>query len=317
VISLDGDWEFFPGAESLDELASLEPASIRVPGLWEAQGYPDLDGVAWYRRRFELDDVVGRWSLRFGAVMDIADVFVNRTHVGSHDGAFTPFELDATRALVPGENEIAIRVDDPPLGHPDHGRMPHGKQGWNNETFPSRPSLYLTYGGIWQPVTLHRHGPVVARDLFANGDPDDLAVSVDVCNRSEEPARAAVRIATLGRAHDLEIDVAAGERRTLVVRFGEADAERWSPDAPVLHELAVHVTVDGDASDRQTVPYGLRTVRVEGTRLLVNEEPYRMKSALVQGFRAEELYAEGDRESMREEILAAKAMGFNTLRLHI
>ena len=240
MMELDGTWEFFPGADDLDELERLDPAPIHVPGLWEAQGYPDLDGVAWYRRRFELDGVDGWWSLRFGAVMDIADVFVNGTHVGSHDGAFTPFELDVTRALVAGENEIAVRVDDPPLGHPEHGRMPHGKQGWNNETFPSRPSLYLTYGGIWQPVTLHRHGPVVGRDLFANGDPNDLAVSLDVCSRSEEAARATVRIATLGRAHDLEVDLAAGERRTLVVRFGEADAERWSPDAPVLHELAVH-----------------------------------------------------------------------------
>jgi hypothetical protein len=317
VISLDGAWEFFPGAESLDELASLEPASIRVPGLWEAQGYADLDGVAWYRRRFELNDVAGWWSLRFGAVMDIADVFVNGTAIGTHDGAFTPFELDPTGVLVAGENEIAVRVDDPPLGHPDHGRMPHGKQGWNNETFPSRPSLYMTYGGIWQPVTLHRHGPVVARDVFANGDPEGLAVTIDVCNRTGAATRASVRMETLGRAHELEVDLGPGERRTLLAPFGEADAPRWSPEAPVLHELGVGVSVGGESSDRQTVRYGLRTVRVDGTRLLLNGEPYRMKSVLVQGFHAEELYAEGDSGSIREEIVAAKAVGFNTLRLHI
>src|SRR5215216_6242379 len=214
-MSLDGPWEFFPGAETLADLDGLEPASIRVPGLWEAQDYTDLDGVAWYRRRFVLDDTEGWWSLRFGAVMDVADVFLNGEHIGSHDGAFTPFELDATRALVPGENVVAVRVDDPPLGHPDHARMPHGKQGWNNDSFPSRPSLYMTYGGIWQPVTLHRHGPLVARDVFVNGDPGDLTVAVDVCNRSDSRERATIRVGTMGARRELEVDVAGLERKTL------------------------------------------------------------------------------------------------------
>jgi hypothetical protein len=42
-----------------------------------------------------------------------------------------------------------------------------------------------------------------------------------------------------------------------------------------------------------------------------------MRSALVQGFRADTLYAEGDREAIREEVAAARAAGLNTLRLHI
>src|SRR5215212_2542868 len=190
MMSLDGLWEFFPAVDALADLDELEPAAIRVPGLWEAQGYLDLDGVAWYRRRFLLDDPAGSWSLRFGAVMDIADVFLNGRHLGSHDGAFTPFELDATGALVRGENVVAVRVFAPPLGHPDHARMPHGKQGWANDVFPSPPSLYMTYGGIWQSVTLHRHGPVIARDVFVDGDPGDLMVSVDAVSRSDAVQRA-------------------------------------------------------------------------------------------------------------------------------
>ena len=42
-----------------------------------------------------------------------------------------------------------------------------------------------------------------------------------------------------------------------------------------------------------------------------------MKSALVQGFGADELYAEGSRGAIQTEVRAARAMGFNTLRLHI
>src|SRR5205085_7990894 len=70
-------------------------------------------------------------------------------------------------------------------------------------------------------------------------------------------------------------------------------------------------------SDSRVVRYGLRTIAVDGDRLLLNDEPYRMKSVLVQGFRPDGLYAEGDRPQIEEEVRLAREMGFNTLRLHI
>ena len=152
--SLDGTWEFFPGDHKLAELEGLEPESIEVPGLWEAQGWLELDGWAWYRRTFDLDDVDGFWTLCIGAVMDLAEVYVNGSLVGAHDLPFTPFELDPGPVLVEGRNVLAVRVFDPSLHDPEHLNLPHGKQGWANHVFPSRPSLYMTYGGIWQPVTV-------------------------------------------------------------------------------------------------------------------------------------------------------------------
>ncbi|MFP5370956.1 MAG: hypothetical protein ACLGI3_09435, partial [Actinomycetes bacterium] len=74
--SLDGVWEFFPGDHQVSGLDQLEPQPIEVPGLWETQGHLDLDGPVWYRRRFHLDDVSGGWTLRFGAVMDLTEVFL-------------------------------------------------------------------------------------------------------------------------------------------------------------------------------------------------------------------------------------------------
>lgn len=244
--------------------------------------------------------------------MDLAEVYVNGVRVGSSEHAFVPFELDVTRAVVPGENVLEVRVDDPPVGSPEHLRSAHGKQGWGNHTFPSRPSLYMTYGGIWQSVTLLHHGPLVARDVFVDGDPDALAVAVDAVNVSDVHGRATVHVATLGRDAELEVELAPGERRTVRFDLGAVDAPRWSPERPVLHDVTVRV---GD--DAQTVRYGLRTIRVDGRRLLLNGEPLRMKAALVQGFRAEELYAEGDRAAIEGEVRAAKRMGLNTLRLHI
>ena len=315
--SLDGTWDFFAADHSLEDLASLEPAAIRVPGLWETQGWLELDGVVWYRRRFSLEDVSGFWSLGFGAVMDVSEVWLNGQLLGGHDNPFTPFVLDPTAALREGENEIAVRVFDPSVTDPEHIRLAHGKQGWANHVFPSRPSLYMTYGGIWQPVVLRRHGPLVVDDVFVNSDPDDLTIEVTLKNVSDVAVAGELGVRAVGRRHDEAVTVDPRSSATFDVRLGRSNAARWSPADPAMHAALVDVTAAGQPSDDFSARFGLRTLRIEGTRLLINDEPYRMKSALVQGFRAKELYAEGDRAAIEEEVRAALAMGLNTLRLHI
>jgi glycosyl hydrolase family 2 len=318
VTSLDGTWDFYPGEPDLGELEALEPKGIWVPGLWEAQGYVELDGPAWYRRTVELDSDQRFWTLRFGAVMDLAEVYWNDTLVGVHESPFTPFELDLSGAIRPGENILAVRVVDPPLGDPEHLRLAHGKQGWANHHFPSRPSLYMTYGGIWQSVTLQRHGPVVATDVFVQPDPDDLLVAVELENRSDRGYRARLGVRTLGLVWETAVDLGAEESATLTAELGATAASRWQPDQPVLQQALVDVVLDdGTVSHTRAVRYGLRTVRIDGEQMLINDVPYRMKSALVQGFRPDTLYAEGTRAEIEDEVRAAKEMGFNTLRLHI
>jgi hypothetical protein len=315
--SLDGTWDFFPGDHELAALGGLEAGSIRVPGLWETQGFLDLDGVAWYRRRFPVDDPGGHWTLRFGAVMDLAEVHLNGRLLGSNDLPFTPFELDPSADLVAGANELAVRVTDPPVDAPEHPRLPHGKQGWANHVFPSPPSLYMTYGGIWQPVTLRRHGPVALRGVLCSSDPDDLTLRVRVENVSDDRMPVRLAAASVGLADEAELDLDPGAEREATIRLGPTRAERWRPDRPVLHDAVVEASAGGAPSDVLTVRYGLRRIRVEGDRLLLDGQPYRMRSALVQGFRADTLYAEGDRDAIRQEVAAAKAAGLNTLRLHI
>jgi Glycosyl hydrolases family 2, TIM barrel domain len=315
--SLDGTWELFCGDHRLEDLDGLAARPVRVPGLWEAQGLLELDGVAWYRRRFDLEDPGGHWTLRFGAVMDLAEVHLNGRRLGGNDLPFTPFELDPSAALVAGVNELAVRVTDPPAGDPEHRRLPHGKQGWANHVFPSPPSLYLTYGGIWQPVTLRRHGLVAVRELRCSLDPDDLTVAVRVENVGGDPLSVRLAATSVGLAAEAGLDLGPGTAGETTIRLGATGAARWRPEDPVLHELAVEARAGGVPSDTRTVRYGLRRVRVEGDRLLLDGRPYRMRSALVQGFRADTLYAEGDREAIRREVAAAKAAGLNTLRLHI
>ncbi len=324
ALVLDGRWTLHPGDTADGTPAGVEDLPGRpivVPGLWEAQGLVHLDGVAWYVRTFELPDHTGEatyWRIRFDAVMDSADVWVNGQLVGGQELLpYTPFEVDVTAAVRTGVNTLAVRVDDPPRDDPRVPRSAHGKQGWFNEVFPSPPSLYATYGGIWQSVTLSSHGAVTIEDVAVDPDPDALSVRGEVVSRREEPWTGRLTVRAAGLVGTAEVTVPAGGRVAARVDLGATTAARWTPTDPVLHEVRVQLSRDGADVGGWTGRVGLRTIRVDGSRLLLNGRPLRMRAALVQGFWAGSLYAAPGREQIEAEVAAARDAGFNTLRLHV
>ena len=104
-----------------------------VKAHWETQGFPDYDGVAWYRVRFAAPEkpVDGKvFELCFGAVDEDAWVWLNGKYVGQRvkgEAAWsTPFRFDVGREIAWGaENVLAVRVFDSRFG-----------------------------GGIWKPVRI-------------------------------------------------------------------------------------------------------------------------------------------------------------------
>ena len=54
-----------------------------------------------------------------------------------------------------------------------------------------------------------------------------------------------------------------------------ADVHPWRPGEGYLYELGVELSGDGDAPvDAYALPVGIRTVAVDGTRFLINGEPF-------------------------------------------
>jgi len=93
---------------------------------WENQGFPDYDGLGWYRQTFDVPgELAGRKFvyLYFGAVDEEAYVYLNGQQAYEHSCAstglipddiwLTPFAFDAKAYLKFGqENTIAVRVYD-------------------------------------------------------------------------------------------------------------------------------------------------------------------------------------------------------------
>ncbi len=90
--------------------------TLRVPGIWEAQGYADMDGVAWYRAHVRLSaaQANGEARLNLGMIDDSDVTYVNGTRVGGMTLAWNQARDYAIAAgvLRVGDNVIAIRVED-------------------------------------------------------------------------------------------------------------------------------------------------------------------------------------------------------------
>ena len=151
-MNLNGVWEY-TSRSGRAALAAPPPGNeyrerILVPYPTESalSGIQRHDDQMWYRKVFQLPSTWRgqRILLHFGAVDQIATVWVNNQQVAYHEGGFTQFSADITRALRPGSlQRLTVRVEDRNETNP----FPVGKQRNTPEGL-----FYTGSSGIWQTV---------------------------------------------------------------------------------------------------------------------------------------------------------------------
>ncbi|MBN2310016.1 MAG: hypothetical protein JXR94_13670 [Candidatus Hydrogenedentes bacterium] len=274
---------------------------VLVPSVWD-RWVPDYDGVGWYLREFDLPpDWQGRAiALEFEAVDYAAEVWLNGTPLGGHEGGYTPFALDASDAALPGDtNRLAVRVVDP-----------HGPDGFGpykpHEIPTAKEHGYFSFAGIWGDVRIVGRPQAHIEDVFIQPDVRRKRITVSVA--TSEPGQ--VRIGIENTPYQLE-----GEPGELVLEFPEF--ETWSPEAPVLYTLRCELLQDGAVADSTSVRFGMREFAVKENRFYLNNRPIFLKGALLQPDYPRTLAAPESEAMARRELELAKEAGFNLIRLHI
>ena len=320
-MSLNGRWEFeIDRGDSGLERGLVDRAlngSIVVPFAPEsvASGIGDVDylGAVWYRRAVEIP---AEWDgqdvlLHFGAVDHDATVWVNGTEVARHRGGFTGFTADLRDRARAGETiTIVVRARDT-----RDAPQARGKQATK---FANSECFYTRTTGIWQTVWLEaaprtrigrpRVTPQVASASF------DVVVPVVnarpgltiVAELSDEQGIAAS--ATIAAGIDL------APRVSLTVPDGRA--RLWSPEDPHLYDLQLRL-LDGDSQIDGVESYaGLRSISIDGQRVLINGSPVFQRLVLDQGWWPETLMTAPSDDALVEDIRLGMAAGFNGARLH-
>ncbi|MDP5279950.1 DUF4982 domain-containing protein [Sphingomonas sp. DG1-23] len=110
-------------------------------------------GIIWYRKRIVLParPEGGRAFLEFEGVRQAAEIWVNGRSVALSENGVSAFGADISAVLEPGENLIAVRVDN---DWKYKERASGSGFQWNNDNFN------VNYGGITRNVRLHLTGPV-------------------------------------------------------------------------------------------------------------------------------------------------------------
>ncbi|MES6830410.1 beta-glucuronidase [Cutibacterium acnes] len=228
----------------------------------------DHVGPVWYQREVRIprgwtDD---RVVVHFESATHAATVWVNDVEVVRHVGGYLPFEADITDHVCAGKKcRLTVRVDNrlsfqtiPPGIIVDSPEGPKQKY-WHD---------FFNYAGIHRDVWLCRRPQAHIEDVTITTDIDgnDGIVTWSVLLHDAEPLTTRVTI------FDTEGNVVAGGT-SANAHARIPPVHLWQPGHGYLYEAEISL-VDGDqVIDTYQQVFGVRTIRVDGARLLVNGEP--------------------------------------------
>ncbi|MCA8987075.1 MAG: hypothetical protein KDA78_05510 [Planctomycetaceae bacterium] len=306
--NLNGHWDY--AVTSITE--HVKPAhwegQILVPYCLESklggvQRLLDESEALWYHRSFQASkSPEKRLLLNFEAVDYRCEVFVNGQSVGKHTGGNIPFFFDISHAIVDGENELLVRVEDATEQFQLRGKQVLDAHGiW-----------YTQVSGIWQTVWLEEVPALFAEKIkietITNGE-----VTIHLTANGRISGQLDV-IATV-RLNGKEITHKKGSGNQLTLNI--PNPQLWTPDTPTLYDLELHL--NGDVVHSY---FGIREVgktkdAAGHWRFTLNGQPIFHWGPLDQGWWPDGLLTPPSDEGMLFDIEWLKSAGFNMIRKHI
>ncbi len=268
---------------------------LNVPGDWNSQRdeLKYYEGTVWYARHFNFTPTGHqRHFLYFAGVSNRCKVYLNGQLIATHEGAFTPFQVEVGDKLVSGDNLLVVAVN-------NTRRV---------DAIPAMSFDWWNYGGITRDVMLVTLPDTYISDYFIRLDKhrSDLLLADVSLSRPVAGQRIVVTIPGAGVKMQLTTDANGVASGRLSVR----KLQRWSPDKPTLY--ATTITAPNDTVTEQI---GFRNINVEKTKVLLNGQPVFLRGV---SFHEEIAQRMGRATSMADAVALvteAKNLGCNMVRL--
>ena len=286
LMDLSGIWSFRLDngngfEEKWYEKPLTEAVTMAVPAsyndLKENKDYRDHYGWAFYQKIVVVPEYMKqqRVMLRLDAVTHTAKVYFNGEEIFNHKGGFLPFEVDISSYLKKGDNLLTIAVDNRidhstlPVGSENlGGMMMIGGMGKSCETakIQNRPNFdFFNYCGITRPVKIYTTPQNYIEDisLVSSVEGTTASIQYEVVTYGEGE----VKIELFDKESNC-VASSAGRNGKLIVE----QVNLWQPLHAYLYQAKVTF-----GEDSYTIPYGVRTVKVDGNKFLINKEPFYFK----------------------------------------
>ena len=290
-IDLNGPWLFRIDPKSEGESLSwfktipTGTESVRVPHTWNIGKFDDYEGVAWYFRTFNLPALAPQKhvELHFAATFYLSRVWVNSVEAGKHEGGHTEYFFDITKLLKPGQNTIAVELDNRPTetSIPNLAlKLKPGGNIWYD---------WWHYGGIVRDVWLAENDGVLIRRQQIRSEVDlakdsaQIKDAVYLENSSGKPQKLTVTAhlfapdgSDLGNKSQ-SVTLAAGAKQSVDLAFTIDNAQLWDLDHANLYSIRAGVS---DASnhllDENQDSFGNRKIEIHDRHLYVNGQQVRL-----------------------------------------
>lgn len=285
LIDLSGVWEFKLDngsgfterwQEKPLENAMTMPVPASYNDLKEGIDFRDHYGWAFYQRKISLPQCTDneRVMLRCEAVTHHARVYLDGKMICEHKGGFLPFETEITDVMTAGVHLLTIAVCNiidyttlPVGGKSDMmGGMIGGLGADTEKKKQNHPNFdFFNYCGITRPVKIYTTPKDYIKDITLVPEVDGNHASISYEVEAVGNGSCRVEVFDQDGKKVAEQDGASG---TLSIE----DVMLWQPLQPYLYEVKVTF-----GADEYVLPYGVRTVKVEGAKFLINGRPFYFK----------------------------------------
>jgi len=270
--------------------------TLTVPGDWNSQKENLLyyEGTIWYKRSFDynLTKSDNRLFLYFGAINYKAEVYLNGTKLGIHEGGFTPFNFEVTSIVKNKDNYLIIKVDNKRL----------------KEAIPTINTDWWNYGGITRDVKLIEEPSVFIQDynIQLKKSSKNTIVGFVKLNNVEGEEKITISIPEL----KINSSFAAVDKGNVQFEFKSKKIKYWSPSSPKLYDVYIktsHQTLKDEI--------GFRTIKTDGPNILLNGKSIFLRGICIHeenAMRGARAYNEAD---ALVALNSAKELGCNYVRL--
>lgn len=277
LFELNGIWDFARELEPGDFANGFVPEKqVAVPGsyndLFTENEFRMWEKGSWYSRRFTMPKMLKeeRIVLRFNSVSYRGEVFLNGKRLGDHETGYTPFEFDITDGVdFEKDNLLCVRVenilstDTVPMGNLNNDPEPGQFAG----QYPDTPFDFFPYAGIHRPVMIYTTSSAAWLDSVMVETEMDGTVTL---RGKVAGAASAADVEIVETGEVVEVEVANGSFKALL---NISDVKLWDVWDPNLYHARIRITDGDEVLDEYDQRFGVREVKVEGDRILLNGKP--------------------------------------------
>jgi len=312
-------------------MLSNQGLDVQVPGTAEeylqkkSSPEGDIKGVSWWYRTIQIPAATTKRKvlLRFESARYRSEVFINQQLVGYDLIGNTPFEVDISNVVKPGETvQLAVRITDP---GGDFDWRDWINVSWGKATIPGGHG----FGGITGRVQLVSCNPVYIEDVYMQNTPEyhtaNAIITLNNATAKSEKSKLYISVKEKNNPNKevfhselKDVSIKPGQD-TISIKIHAPNANLWDVDHPNLYICEVSLVDKSKPIDTDKKVFGFRWFELAGigsdAMYRLNGKRMVLRTAISWGFWPVNGLIPTP-ELAEKQVRLAKSFGLNMLNFH-